>query len=63
MRRGFGRSCAVRRRRCRASAARGVFMWRGPTACTPRRLLRAWSSPVSGAYRVHPNGFLEKAQL
>ena len=27
------------------------------------QLLRAWSSPVSGAYRVHPNGFLEKAQL
>ena len=27
------------------------------------QLLRAWNSPVSGAYRVHPNGFLEQAQL
>ena len=27
------------------------------------QLLHAWNSPVSGVYRVHPNGFLEQAQL
>ena len=27
------------------------------------QLLRAWNSPVSGAYRMHPNGYLEEAAL
>ena len=27
------------------------------------QLLRTWNSPVSGIYRVHPNGSLEQAQL
>ena len=27
------------------------------------QLLRAWNSPVSGVYRMHPNGYLEEAAL
>ena len=40
----------------------GVYV-EGADGVHAAQLLRAWSSPVSGAYRVHPNGFLEKAQL
>ena len=40
----------------------GVYV-EGPTACTPHSSCAHGAAPVSGAYRVHPNGFLEKAQL
>ena len=41
----------------------GRCMWRGPTACTPHSSCAHGAARVSGAYRVHPNGFLEEAQL
>lgn len=40
----------------------GVYV-EGADGVHAAQLLRAWNSPVSGAYRVHPNGFLEQAQL
>ena len=40
----------------------GVYV-EGADGVHAAQLLHAWNSPVSGVYRVHPNGFLEQAQL